>query len=110
MRPPVIVVGRTRRGSVAFDRRPAGMRLWQCGRERDAAAGDLCIGRVRKSERRSDGDCGAASAECDGVDNRRLMVCTTVNGDRLASAKACHAENTNYGRAHVGCGGRRGGA
>ncbi len=35
------------------------MRLGQCGGEGDAGAGDLCAGRVRKSERRGDGDCGA---------------------------------------------------
>ena len=39
---------------------------------------------MRKSERRSDGDGSATSAASDGDDNRRLMVCATVNGDGLA--------------------------
>ena len=51
-----VFVGRTGRWSVAGDLRPAGMRPGQCGGEGDAGAGDLCAGRVRKSERRGDGD------------------------------------------------------
>ena len=65
MTSPVILVGRTGRGNVAGDLRPAGMRPGQCSGEGDAGAGDLCTGRVRKSERRGDGDCGAASADGD---------------------------------------------
>jgi hypothetical protein len=38
------------------------MRLGQSGGESDAAAGELCTDRMRKTERRGDGDCGAASA------------------------------------------------
>ncbi len=60
MRFPFILVGRTGRGNVAGDLRPAGMRPGQCSGEGDAGAGDLCTGRVRTSERRGDGDCGAA--------------------------------------------------
>src|ERR1039458_2670007 len=78
---PVIFVGRTGCGSVAGDLRPTGMRLGQCGGEGDAGAGDLCTGRVRRLERRRDGDCGAGAASAaasaaagGGGDNRRLMV------------------------------------
>src|ERR1035438_8934282 len=61
---PVIFVGRTRCGSVAGDLRPTGVRLGQCGGEGDARAGDLSTGRVRRLERRRDGDCrtGARAA------------------------------------------------
>ena len=90
--PPVILVGRAGRGSVTGDLRPAGMRPGQRSGESDASAGDLCTGRVRKSERRGDGDCGAASAAGDGGDNRRLMIrAAAVNGDGLAGAKSYRA-------------------
>src|ERR1039457_4625236 len=115
---PVILVGRTGRGNAAGDLRPAGMRLGQCGGEGDAGAGDLCTGRVRRLERRSDGDCGtgaasagaAASAAGGSGDNRRLLVRATVNGDGLAGAKGCPAGDSDNGRANVGGGAHRGGA
>ena len=49
------------------------MRPSQCHGEGDALSGDLCTGRVRKSERRSDGDCGSREAS-GGDDNRRLTI------------------------------------
>jgi hypothetical protein len=71
------------------------MRQGQCGGERDAAAGDLCTGRVRGPERRRDGNCGAGAAATaasaaagGGGDNRRLLVRATVDGDGLAGRKA----------------------
>ena len=53
-------------------------------------AGDLRTGRVRKSERRGDGDCACTPPEAagDGGDDRRLRVRATVDGDGLAVAKA----------------------
>ena len=52
----------------------------------------------------------AASAEGDGADNRRLMVRATVDGDRLASAKAHQAGDMDNGCARSGGGGQGGGA
>jgi len=51
---PVILVGRSGRGNAAGDLRPAGMRPGQRSGERDAGAGDLGAGRVRKSEQRDE--------------------------------------------------------
>jgi hypothetical protein len=59
---PVVLVGRTGRGNAAGDLRPGGMCLGQCTGQGDAGAGDLRASRVRRLERRRDGDCGAAAA------------------------------------------------
>src|ERR1019366_10745980 len=114
---PVILVGRTGRGDVAGDLRPAGMRLGQGAGERDAGAGDLCTGRVPRLERRRDRDGGpdasptttASAAGGDG-DNRRLLVRAAINGDSLASGEAHRAGNGDHGGAYVSGGAQRGGA
>ena len=100
MRPPLILVGRARRWNVVGDLRSAGMRPAQCSGEGDAGAGDLCTGRVRKSERRGDGDCGVPPNLRDGRDNRRLRVCATVDGDGLAVAETSRVGDRDNRRAH----------
>ena len=96
------------------------MRPSQCSSEGDTATGDLCTNRMRKSERRGDGYCGAdraasaaakaAATSSDGVDNRRLTVSATINGNGLAGAKACRTGDRDSGRAGVGSSAHRGGA
>jgi len=95
---PVILVGRTGRRNAAGDRRPAGMHSGQRSGEGDASAGDLCARRVCKSERRSDGNCGSASAGS-GDDNRRLRVRAAVDGDGLAGSETKRAGDRDRGRA-----------
>src|SRR5215472_11205043 len=65
-----VPVGRSRRGNVAGDLRPAGVRPNQSGGEGDTAARDLCTGRVRTSQRRGDGDSRPTSATAGGGDDR----------------------------------------
>src|SRR5215469_7192774 len=86
-----ILVGGTGRGKAGGDLRSAVMRLSQCSSESDAGAEDLDASRVRRFERRRDGDCSTASAAGDGGDNHGLLVYAAVDDDRLAGAKADRA-------------------
>src|SRR5690348_9972751 len=79
----------------------------QCSGEIDAAAGDLRAGGVRMSERR--GHCDRSSTESShGGNDRCLRVCATVDGDRLAIAKANGIGDRNYGGARVSGGANSG--
>lgn len=105
----MIRVGRTWRGNVTEDLRPASMRPGQCSGEGDAGAGDLRTGLVRIFERSGDGDCGGAS-KGGGGHNCRFRVRATVDGDVLASAEAYRAADRDDGSAHLDGGSRHGGA
>src|SRR4051812_18813710 len=85
---PGVLVRSTGGGSVTGDLRSVVMCAGQCGGECDSAARDLSTGSVRVRERRDKIDGGAASAEADGGNNRRLLIAAGVNGDGLAIAKS----------------------
>src|SRR5581483_2939543 len=110
MTSPEILVGCAGCGKAGGDLRSAVMRLGQCSSERNAGAGNLDASRVRRFERRRNGDCGTASAEGGGGDDHGFLVCAAIHGDRLAGAKADRAGHWDHGRAHIGGGADCGGA
>lgn len=105
--PSVIAVRRAGRCSASGDLRLGGVLPLQWGGEGNASAGNLCTGRVRKSERRGNGNSGVAKPG-DGVHNRCLAMRTAANRNSLAVAKASRADDRNHGRSHSGGGTDRG--